>query len=333
MFGDHFYHSITRKAVAVFGTLFNDINVVRKNSSGNVVDQQKVPLSYGPKQKYLSRIDDEPNLQDPRTSIKLPRMSFEITNMTYDSTSKLSPFNKISTAQGSSTKTTIKTVVPYILNMQLSIMAKNQDDSLQILEQIIPHFQPTYNIAVKFIDGIDESFDVPITLDSVSLSDEYEGDYTSRRVIVYTIDFTMKIRYFGQKQSSSIIKEVITTFTNNTDSPNKYLQTLTVTPDPTTATSQETMTGFNTAINFIPPNNVFSISDTAPSDEVDFQVGEEIIGLTSGVSGTLVNKSFDIVSGTMTINLNFVDGYFQIGETIRGETSQQTIVVETYTVS
>ena len=211
MFNGHFYHAITRKSVAVFGTLFNNITIAKQDVDGTLKDIQKVPLAYGPRQKFLARIDEQANLTDPKVAIKLPRMSFEITNMQYDSIAAQSPHNKITTERTATSLSTVKAPAPYLLDFQLNILAKNQDDALQILEQIIPTFKPTYTVSVNFVDGV-PSVDVPITLQSVSLIDDYEGDYTSRRVLMYTLDFQMKIRYFSGFDTAGIITKVITNF-------------------------------------------------------------------------------------------------------------------------
>lgn len=214
MFGDHFYHAILRKSVAVFGTLFNDIRVVRKDNSGIIKDQQRVPLSYGPKQKFLSRLDQQSDLSDPKIAIKLPRMSFEITNMSYDTTTKTSSLNTITTASSPTTRSTVGQMTPYMVDMQLNIIAKNQDDALQIFEQIVPYFQPTYTLSVKFIDEIDKSFDVPITLNSISIQDDYEGEFTARRSLIYTLDFSMKVKFFGPAADQGIVTTVSTDINN-----------------------------------------------------------------------------------------------------------------------
>ena len=208
MFGDHFYHAILRKSVAVFGTIFNDIKVVRRDNNGIVRDQQRVPLSYGPKQKFLARLDQQANLNDPKIAIKLPRMSFEITNLSYDTTTKVSALNTISTTTTPTTRSTVGQITPYNIDMQLNIIAKNQDDALQIFEQIVPYFQPTYTLSVKFVDGLDKSFDVPITLTSINVQDDYEGDMTSRRSLIYTLDFSMKVKFFGPSAEQGIITTV-----------------------------------------------------------------------------------------------------------------------------
>ena len=210
MFGDHFYHAILRKSVAVFGTLFNDIKVVRRDNNGIVKDQQRVPLSYGPKQKFLARIDQQANLDDPKIALKLPRMSFEITNMSYDTTTKTSALNTITTSTTPTTRSTVGQVTPYVVDMQLNIMAKNQDDALQIFEQIVPYFQPTYTLSVKFVDGLDKSFDVPITLTAINLQDDYEGDFSTRRSLIYTLDFSMKVKFFGPAAEKGIVTTVST---------------------------------------------------------------------------------------------------------------------------
>lgn len=208
MLNDYFYHAILRKSVAVFGAIFNDIMVVRTDNNGKVIDQQRVPLSYGPKQKFLARIDQEKNLDDPKVAIKLPRMSFEITNLEYDSATKSSNLNTITTQSSVDSKSSIGQITPYIVGMQLNIIAKNQDDALQILEQIIPYFQPVYTVSVKFIDGLDNSFDVPITLQGTNIQDDYEGEFLARRSLIYTLDFSMKIKFFGPKSNRGIINSV-----------------------------------------------------------------------------------------------------------------------------
>ena len=214
MFGDHFYHAILRKSVAVFGTLFNDIRVVRKDNAGIIKDQQRVPLSYGPKQKFLSRLDQQADLSDPKIAIKLPRMSFEITNMSYDTTTKTSSLNTITTTSSATTRSTVGQMTPYMVDMQLNIIAKNQDDALQIFEQIVPYFQPTYTLSVKFIDELEKSFDVPITLNSISIQDDYEGEFTSRRSLIYTLDFSMKVKFFGPAAEQGIVTTVSTDINN-----------------------------------------------------------------------------------------------------------------------
>ena len=235
MFGSHFYHATMRKSVAVFGTLFNNISVVRLDGSGGILNQIKVPLAYGPKQKFLSRIDQD-TMGDASMAIKLPRMSFEITSLSVDSNKKENKRNKI-TADLSTDNTkrqTINAQVPYNIGMQLSIMTKNQDDGLQILEQILPYFQPDYTVTIKPIDGwTNYKQDVPIILNDVNIEDQYDGDYVSRRVLTYTINFTMKMTFYSGAGSSKVIKNVDIDWLNK--STNMFLEGQDFKINPTTS--------------------------------------------------------------------------------------------------
>jgi hypothetical protein len=207
MFGQYFYHSHIRKTVSVFGTLFNNITVQRKDANGNAIQNVKVPLSYGPKQKFLTRLFEEPDLNAPEVAIRLPRMSFELTGMTYDTTVKLNKMNTLAKPNPFG-QNTIRNPVPYIMNFQLSVYAKNQDDALQIVEQIIPYFNPEYVVTLKEIPSLNISRDIPIVLQSVNYTDDYEGDFTSRRVLIYTLDFSMKTFFYGPiTQNQGVIKD------------------------------------------------------------------------------------------------------------------------------
>ena len=241
MFGSHFYHATMRKSVAVFGTLFNNISVVRKDGTGSVVNQIKVPLAYGPKQKFLSRIENETG-KDASVAIKLPRMAFEITGVDLDSTQKLNKMAVVSetSSEDSTKKNTIKHMVAYNIGMQLNILAKNQDEGLQIVEQILPYFQPEYTVSIKPVDGFEHKQDVPVILTGVSISDEYEGEFTSRRVLVYTLDFTMKMKFYGPTQEQGVIREINLDFINmNT---NQALEEMDITIDPSDASPDDDYT-------------------------------------------------------------------------------------------
>jgi hypothetical protein len=213
MFGSHFYHQKVRKCVSIFGALFNNIYVIRKNSSGASVSQIKVPLSYAPKQKYLERIRENPDLDtDTKVAIKLPRMSFEITSFTYDTQrqlTKVSNFNTIGTSNTNRQK--FYSPVPYNINFQLNIYAKSQDDALQIVEQILPTFNPQYSLTIKpfATEYPDFKEDIPIIIQSVSFSDDFEGAMEQRRTIVYTLDFEMKVSFYGAINTGEIIRNSI----------------------------------------------------------------------------------------------------------------------------
>lgn len=207
MLGTHFYHSHIRKTVSVFGTIFNNISVQRIDSAGNVVNNTKVPLSYGPKQKFLARLFEEPDLNAPEVALRLPRMSFELTGMQYDTTAKLNKMNTLAKPNIHG-QNTVRNPVPYIMDFQLNVYAKNQDDALQIVEQIIPYFNPEYIVTIKEIPSLDIIRDIPIVLQSVTYSDDYEGDFSSRRILIYTLDFTMKTFFYGPiTQNQGVIKD------------------------------------------------------------------------------------------------------------------------------
>ena len=214
MFGTHFYHQKVRKCVAIFGALFNNLYVVRKVSSGASISQIKVPLSYAPKEKFLERIRENPDLDnDTKVAIKLPRMSFEITSLAYDATrqlTKVSNFAALGTANTNRQK--FYSPVPYTINFQLNIFAKNQDDALQIVEQILPTFNPQYSLTIKPFATEFPTFkeDIPIIIQSVSFADDFEGAMEQRRTIVYTLDFEMKVCFYGAINTGNIIRKSIT---------------------------------------------------------------------------------------------------------------------------
>jgi len=209
MFGNHFYHSTMRKAVAVFGTIFNNINVIRTKADGTVLNQIKVPLSYGPKQKFLARLDTSSGA-DASMAMKLPRMAFEIASLELDSTQKLPKRNVITESHASDVtkKKTIKHQVAYNINVTLFVMAKNQDDGLQVVEQILPYFQPEYTVTISPVAGFAYKQDVPIILTGVNISDDYEGDMITRRALIYQLDFTMKMKFFGPLGNQGVIRSV-----------------------------------------------------------------------------------------------------------------------------
>jgi hypothetical protein len=208
---DYFYHEILRKTIIGFGTLFNSITVKHKKDSGEVISLIKVPIAYGPIQKFLARVEQQPNLNKP-VQITLPRMSFELVGLNYDPTRKVTStqtFLSPSTTDGTDIRKAYMPV-PYNMDFELSIMTKLDDDMLQIVEQILPYFGPSYTISINLLNLIGEKRDVPVTLNSISMSDDYEGDFTTRRALVYTLRFTAKNYLFGPISSASddIIKKV-----------------------------------------------------------------------------------------------------------------------------
>ena len=205
---EYFYHEILRRTVISFGSLFNEISIKHKNNSNDVVSVIKVPLAYGPTQKFLARLNQSANLSKP-VQITLPRMSFEFTGLTYDSSRKSTTtqyFTAKSAEDGTETKKAYLPV-PYNMQFELSIMCKLNDDALQIVEQILPYFQPAYTMTVDLVDTINEKRDIPVILENITMQDDYEGDFTTRRVLVYTLRFTAKTYIFGPVSSAT--KDII----------------------------------------------------------------------------------------------------------------------------
>ena len=220
---EYFYNEILRKTVIAFGSLFNSISIQHKNSSNQVVSVIKVPLAYGPTQKFLARVNQSPDL-NKSVAMTLPRMSFEFIGLTYDSSRKVTTTQTF-TAKDSTNGTETKKVfmpVPYNMQFELSIMSKLNDDALQIIEQILPYFQPAYNITVELVEGINEKRDIPIVLENVTMQDDYEGDFTTRRVLLYTLRFTAKTYLFGPLSSATkdLVKKITVNYLTGTNTDN-----------------------------------------------------------------------------------------------------------------
>ena len=209
MFGTYFYHQTSRKMVVGFGTLFNSLEVQRTNSSDEVTEVIKIPLSYGPKDKMLTRISGDPNL-NPKVALTVPRMGFELLSMTYDGTRKLNTMGR--TVKGGSTAQTLKkqfNPVPYNWEFSLYIFVKNAEDGTQILEQILPFFTPDFTFSMTLISSMSIKHDIPLILNSVTSEDTYEGDFATRRSIIWTLSFTMKgYLYPNIVDNYAVIKDV-----------------------------------------------------------------------------------------------------------------------------
>lgn len=248
MFGQYFYHQKIRKSVAMFGALFNNIYIVRKNATGEVINTQRVPLAYAPKEKYLARIEQAEDLrEDTAVAIKLPRMSFEMVSLAYDESRQLPKTNVNLLSSGDSiNRKKLYTPVPYYMIFSLNIFTKTQDDALQIVEQILPYFNPQYTLSIKpFADYTNIKEDVPITLQSVAFSDDYEGAQESRRTIIYTLDFEMKVNFSGPiSDGEKVITKAITEFDVTDATLNNILQKVVTTPDPITILGDSDF-GFN----------------------------------------------------------------------------------------
>lgn len=257
MFGTWFYHERIRKSVAMFGRLFNDIYVIRQDASGNVISQIKVPLSYAPKQKFLERIRENPDLyNDEKIAVKLPRMSFEILSIAYDPSRQLQKTNTFTRAgSNNNQRNKFYSGVPYNITFQLSIYAKNQDDALQVVEQVIPYFAPQYTLTITPFSGFsDIKEDVPITLNGVSFQDDFEGAQEQRRTIIYSLDFEMKVNFYGPVSEGKIIRTAIAdlyTIGTGLNDSDTAVERITVTPEPTDVDPDQWDYGFNTTIELL----------------------------------------------------------------------------------
>jgi len=232
LFGAQFYHSITRKYCALFGTLFNDIVITRDTSDG-ATQTIKVPISYAPMEKVLSRVNQDPDLNAP--AITLPRMSFEIVGMTYDGSRKVvsNRKNTVTLTDNDNSVQSVYTPAPYNIEFELSIMTKYTEDGSKILEQIVPYFKPDWSPSVQLLENVDYYLDIPIILNSVNTQDTYEGNYEDRRALIWTLNFTLKGYYFGPLTNKKVIKftqvNVYANSQENVDA-NTYHEIVTVQP-------------------------------------------------------------------------------------------------------
>jgi hypothetical protein len=247
---EYFYNESMRRMTIAFGQLFNNIQIKRKDSSDNVIQSIRVPLSYAPKEKFLVRLDQQPSLDEREFSITLPRMSFEISGITYDPSRKLNriqKFKSVKTAAEGKILDYNYMPVPYNISYTLNVFTATAEGGLQIVEQILPFFQPDYTVTVNAIPSLNIKRDVPIVLNSVNYDDSYNGDFTQRRAVIYTLGFTAKTYLFGPAKTQKVIKEVQSdVHTDTTGTENREVR-ITVTPNPTTADADDDF-GFTTTI-------------------------------------------------------------------------------------
>ena len=210
MFGTYFYNKNIRNIVILFGTVFNDISVRRVNSSNVVQEEIKVPIAYGPAEKFLTRLRETTDISKGKVGLTLPRIAFEFTAINYDSTRKLSTtkqFKGVHATEASKLKR-VYTPVPYNFDFTLSVMVKNSDDGTQILEQILPYFSPAYQVTMNEMSTVGIKRDIPIVFTGLSTEDTYEGDFLARRALIHTLTFTVHAFMYGPIDDIGIIKEV-----------------------------------------------------------------------------------------------------------------------------
>ena len=243
--GEYFYHEIFKRTVVGFGNLFKDIHIQKVDRKANVINDMKVPIAYGPTQKFLARLTQQSELNQP-VQTTLPRISFEMNSISYDGSRKTQPTKMFKTTTEGEKLTKVYLPVPYNVGFELNIMAKLNEDCLQIVEQILPYFQPSFNITVDLVDTIGEKRDIPIVLDSINFTDDYEGDFSGRRILIYTLNFTAKTYLFGpvDETGDGLIRKVQVDYHMDTKRTAPREVRYTVEPDPIDAEPGDDF-GFN----------------------------------------------------------------------------------------
>ena len=287
----HFYHEAIKRAVSVFGTMFNEIDIQRDNADGTTSQNIRVPLSYGPKQKFIARLDQAADLMDntnSRVAMTLPRLAFDITGIGYDAERKLGKLKQYK-LQDASDNTVLKTQfapVPYNIQFGLYCMAKNTEDALQIVEQILPFFTPDFTVTMTTVPGTAEKRDVPIVLQDVSYDDQYEGDFQSRRVIIWTLNFEMKTYLYGSISKSEIIRDVrARTYMSDTgkvDTTSGRQSEISVIPNPTSASPETSPLNITETINFFDGNNTDYLTDRTTIGAIGSQSPEDQFSIPTG---------------------------------------------------
>ena len=266
MLGTYYYNEIIRKTIISFGTLFNDIHIKHKDNSEDVISDMRVGLSYGPMQKFLAKIEQQEDLTKP-VAITLPRMSFEMTSIQYDSSRKTGIVQTFKACDKNGKVKKVFMPVPYNIGFELNIFTKLNDDALQIVEQILPFFQPSFNVTVDLVESIGEKKDVPIVLDSIDFQDDYEGSFQTRRALIYTLRFTAKTFIFGPVADSTdgLIKKVqVDLYADTNTKTAKREVRYTAVPDPIDAEPGDDF-GFTESWEFLGDSKEFS-----PTKKEDF---------------------------------------------------------------
>ena len=266
MFGRQFYHESLRKIVVAFGTIFNNIVIVRQDSDGGTIQRLKVPLAYSPKEKFLTRLEQQPNLDQREMAMSLPRMGFEISGLSYDSSRKLQRVGKFKKVHGTDAGQQYYQYnpVPYNLSFNLYSFTATAEDGLCIIEQILPYFQPDYTVTINAIPTMGIKRDVPITLNSVDYQDTYDGSFTNRRAVNYTLNFTAKTYLYGPIYAAKVIKETTADIFTDTTSGSTREERVVVVPNPTSADADDDF-GFTTTITNYADSKTYN--QTTDSDE------------------------------------------------------------------
>ena len=267
MLGTRFYNQSFRKLIIAFGQIFNNVVIQRTNSTGGVTARIKVPLAYAPKEKFLVRLDQQANLESREFATTLPRMGFEITGLSYDSSRKLTrvqKYSKVKSGEDGKKMNYNYSPVPYNISMNLYVFTATAEDGLQIIEQILPFFQPDYTVTVNVVPDLDIKRDIPIVLGNIGYEDTYDGEFTNRRAVIYTLSFTAKTYLFGPMNNQGVIKQTQADVYSDTDTTSKREERIVVVPDPTSADADDDF-GFTTTISFFDDSKTYN--PTTDTDE------------------------------------------------------------------
>lgn len=248
---NYFYNQTTRKYVALFGTYFNQLKVCRTDAQGSVIQDMIVPISYAPFQKVLSKVIQDGDREGARSAIQLPRMSFEITGITFDPERKISPTRKIRKIvkdADTGSRNFVYAGQPYNFEFSLYIMAKYNEDAIQLVEQIVPFFRPDMTNTANIIPGM-EPLDIPLILNDVTSEEIYEGGYEERQAILWTINFTMKAWFFGPEREKKVIKFVESDLATDTRTNVEFEEQITLQPGLTA--NNEPTTDINEAVDYL----------------------------------------------------------------------------------
>src|SRR5210317_988012 len=266
MFGTYFYNESLRRMTIAFGQLFNNITVQNTNATGGVTSRIKVPLAYAPKEKFLTRLDQQSNLDNREMAITLPRLGFEISGISYDPSRKLQRLGKFKSVNTSDAGKMYYQYnpVPYNISFNLYAFTATAEGGLQIVEQILPYFQPDYTVTINAIPNMGIKRDVPINLNSVNYEDNYDGSFTTRRAVNYTLGFTAKTYLYGPVYSAKVIKETTADLFTDTATGSTREERIVVVPNPTSADADDDF-GFTTTITNFADSKTYN--PTTDSDE------------------------------------------------------------------
>jgi len=291
---DHFYNRTIRKVVVAFGTMFNDIHLVRYNKAGTTAYEKfKVPLNYGAKEKYITRINADPTLTKS-IATSVPRMSFDMTGMSYDTARKLPSTVRNFAANNASTVKTQFVPVPYDFTFSLSIYVRNTEDGTQILEQILPFFTPDFNVTINFIPSMGKKYDMPVILNSVNTTTDYEGDMMSTRLITWDLEFTAKAYIWPPVIDAEVITQANSSI---------YLETR-------TKDAQKIYVDYANGVGYFATNEIVRVSDKNI-------YGEVLYFSNNGVG----------VTNTATLIVGYLNDYLSANDVLVGDKSNATYTI------